>query len=126
MMSRIRAKDTSPETAVRSAVYALGHRFRKNVTSLPGKPDIANQSKRWAIFVHGCFWHGHDNCQLASKPKTNREYWIPKLRRNKSRDAERIAALKQSGFRVLVLWECDVRVGKTRKVLERFFLRFER
>jgi DNA mismatch endonuclease (patch repair protein) len=126
MMSRIRAKDTSPETAVRSAVYALGHRFRKNVASLPGKPDIANQSRRWAIFVHGCFWHGHDNCQLASKPKTNREYWIPKLRRNKSRDAERIAALKQTGFRVLVLWECDVRAGKTGKVLERFFLRLER
>lgn len=111
---------------MRSAVFALGHRFRKNVASLPGKPDIANQSKRWAVFVHGCFWHGHDNCQLASKPKTNRGYWIPKLRRNKTRDAERIAALKQAGFKVLVLWECDVRVGKTVKRLERFFRQLER
>jgi DNA mismatch endonuclease (patch repair protein) len=126
MMSRIRAKDTAPETAVRSAVHALGHRFRKNVTSLPGKPDIANRSKRWAIFVHGCFWHGHDNCQLASRPKTNRGYWGPKLQRNKTRDAQRIAALERGGFRVLVLWECDVRVGKTGKVLERFFLQLER
>jgi len=121
MMSRIRAKDTSPETAVRSAVYALGHRFRKNVPSLPGKPDMANRTKRWAIFVHGCFWHGHDNCELASKPKTNRGYWGPKLRRNKTRDAERIVALERDGFRVLVLWECDVRAGHTEKTLKQFF-----
>jgi len=121
MMSRIRAKDTSAEKAVRSAVHALGHRFRKNVASLPGKPDIANQSKRWAIFVHGCFWHGHDNCRLASKPKTNRRYWGPKLLRNKARDAERIVALERDGFRVLVLWECDVRAEQTEKALKQFF-----
>lgn len=125
MMSRIRAKDTSPETAVRSAIYSLGHRFRKNVASLPGKPDIANRSKHWAIFVHGCFWHGHDNCPLASQPKTNRGYWIPKLQRNKVRDAERITALKQAGFKVLVLWECDVRIRKTEKILKRFFRQLE-
>jgi DNA mismatch endonuclease (patch repair protein) len=126
MMSRIRAKDTSPETQVRSAVHALGHRFRKNVASLPGKPDIANRSRRWAIFVHGCFWHGHDNCRLASRPKTNRGYWIPKLQRNRSRDTERIAALRQAGFKVLVLWECDVRVGNSEKLLKRFFRRLVR
>jgi DNA mismatch endonuclease (patch repair protein) len=71
--------------------------------------------------VHGCFWHGHDNCQLASRPKTNRGYWGPKLTRNKARDAERIAALKQDGFKVLVVWECDVRNGGAEKALKRFF-----
>jgi DNA mismatch endonuclease, patch repair protein len=121
MMSRIRAKDTSPEIVVRSAVFALGHRFRKNVSSLPGRPDIANRSKRWAIFVHGCFWHGHDDCRLASKPKTNVGYWGPKLQRNKARDAERVGALRQDGFKVLVLWECHVRNGVTEKALKRFF-----
>ncbi|WP_453963893.1 very short patch repair endonuclease [Bradyrhizobium elkanii] len=121
MMSRIRAKDTSPETAVRSAVHALGHRFRKNVASLPGKPDLANQSKRWAIFVHGCFWHGHDSCRLASKPKTNRQYWGRKLQRNKARDAERLIALRQAGFNVLILWECDIRAGSIQGVLKKFF-----
>jgi DNA mismatch endonuclease (patch repair protein) len=126
IMSRIKATDTSPETQVRSTVHALGHRFRKNVASLPGKPDIANRSRHWAIFVHGCFWHGHDNCRLASKPKTNRGYWIPKLQRNRSRDAERIAALRQAGFRVLVLWECDIRVGNSEKLLRRFFRRLVR
>jgi DNA mismatch endonuclease, patch repair protein len=121
MMSRIRARDTSPETRVRSAVHALGRRFRKNVASLPGKPDLANQSKRWAIFVHGCFWHGHDGCKLASRPKTNREYWTPKLQRNKARDAAGIAALKANEFKVLVLWECQVRAGATQRTLEQFF-----
>jgi DNA mismatch endonuclease (patch repair protein) len=111
-MSRIRSKDTRPEVGTRSAVHALGIRFRKHVDDLPGKPDLANRKKRWAILVHGCFWHSHQGCQLASNPKSNKDYWTEKLRRNRARDQEKIAALEKMGFRVLIVWECEVRTGK--------------
>lgn len=107
MMARVRSADTVPEMTARAAVFRLGHRFRKNVSDLPGKPDMANKSRRWAIFVHGCFWHGHENCRIASKPKTNGSYWSPKLQRNKDRDAKNLAQLGKMGFRVLVVWECE-------------------
>jgi DNA mismatch endonuclease (patch repair protein) len=121
MMARIRSDDTRPEMATRAAVHALGLRFRKHVAALPGKPDLANRKHKWAIFVHGCFWHSHRGCKLASQPKTNAAYWDPKLRRNKARDIEKIAALRTLGFKVLVLWECDVRGGKALRRLRRFF-----
>jgi DNA mismatch endonuclease, patch repair protein len=123
MMSRIRSEDTRPEVIARSAVHSLGMRFRKHVRSLPGKPDLANQTRKWAIFVHGCFWHSHDACKLASDPKSNRTYWVEKLRRNRVRDAEKITALRQLGFHVLILWECDIRRGNARKTIMRFFSR---
>ena len=112
MMARIRAADTHPERAVRAALFAKGIRFRKNVKDLPGKPDIANKSGKWAIFVHGCFWHSHENCSLASQPKSNRGYWRPKLERTKERDRLHIEALRWLGYRVFVLWECNVRKGQ--------------
>ena len=112
IMSRIRSKDTHPELATRSAVHGLGIRFRKHVDGLPGKPDLANRKKRWAILVHGCFWHSHKACQLASNPKSNKGYWAEKLRRNQARDREKIATLRKMGFRVLIVWECEVRDGK--------------
>jgi len=84
MMGRIRSKNTVPEVRTRSAVYALGVRFRAHVTDLPGKPDLATKTRRWAIFVHGCFWHSHEGCQLASKPRSNTPYWSEKLVRNQS------------------------------------------
>jgi DNA mismatch endonuclease, patch repair protein len=103
-------------------VHALGIRFRKNVGSLPGKPDLANKARKWALFVHGCFWHSHAGCKLASDPKSNRTYWSEKLRRNHARDAEKIAALQMMGFRVLVIWECDVRAGVAlERELKQFF-----
>ncbi len=111
VMARIRSKDTSPEIRVRSAVHALGLRFRKHVADLPGKPDLANRSRKWAVFVHGCFWHSHEGCGLASKPKTNSAYWTPKLQRNKDRDRDKIRELENLGFRVLVIWECETRDG---------------
>jgi DNA mismatch endonuclease (patch repair protein) len=123
MMARIRSRDTRPEIATRSAVHALGIRFRKHADKLPGKPDLANCTKRWAIFVQGCFWHSHAECRLASNPKSNRGYWEEKLRRNQERDKENLAALRDMGFRVLVVWECDVRNGKLRRMLKRFFRR---
>src|SRR4051812_9333807 len=122
VMSRIRSIDTRPERATRSAVHALGVRFRKHVANLPGKPDLANAKQGWAIFVHGCFWHSHANCKLASSPKSNKEYWSPKLLRNKARDRQKISLLRRLGFRVLVIWECEVREHhKMHKSLAKFF-----
>ncbi|MCC6982488.1 MAG: DNA mismatch endonuclease Vsr [Bauldia sp.] len=122
MMARIRSKDTRPEVLTRSAVQALGVRFRNHVDDLPGKPDLANKTNKWAIFVHGCFWHSHQGCQLASSPKSNTDYWAPKLARNRTRDAEKMAALHARGFRTLVVWECTVRSGAPlRELLATFF-----
>jgi DNA mismatch endonuclease, patch repair protein len=124
MMARIRAKNTRPEILTRSAVQALGLRFRNHVKDLPGNPDLANKTHKWAIFVHGCFWHAHEGCQLASSPKSNTAYWEAKLARNQARDAEEIAALESKRYRVLVVWECDVRDGtRLRRALQAFFAR---
>lgn len=122
MMARIRSKNTKPEVLTRSAVQALGLRFRNHVDDLPGKPDLANKKRKWAIFVHGCFWHSHKACRLASSPKSNTDYWAPKLRRNQERDSEKIAALRAIGFRILIVWECEVRdAAELAKVLQEFF-----
>ena len=100
----------------------MGLRFRKHVSDLPGKPDLANKKAKWAIFVHGCFWHSHDSCKLASSPKTNTEYWNEKLKRNRQRDESKVCELRVSGYRVLVIWECEVRDGtKMQKALQSFF-----
>ncbi len=126
MMARVRSKDTKPEVKARSAVHALEQHFRVHVSDLPGKPDLANKAHRWAIFVHGCFWHSHKNCQLASKPRTNIGYWSEKLARNRARDAVHEQALRERGFNVLILWECDTRNdAKLRAVLEGFFQGFQ-
>lgn len=122
MMGRIRSKDTMPEVKTRSAVYSLGRRFRIHVADLPGKPDLANKRWRWAIFVHGCFWHSHEGCQLASKPRSNTAYWSDKLARNQARDAAHQQALRKLGFNVLTVWECDTRnQSRLREVLQGFF-----
>lgn len=121
MMGRVRSKDTKPEIRTRSAAHALGHRFRIHVSDLPGKPDLANKARRWAIFVHGCFWHSHVNCRLASKPRSNTGYWTDKLARNQQRDAIHAQALRDLGYRVLVVWECEARDDtKLREVLAAF------
>lgn len=122
IMGRIRSKNTKPEVVTRAAVQALGLRFRNHVDNLPGKPDLANKTRKWAIFVHGCFWHSHPGCRLASSPKSNTGYWSEKLARNRARDAEKIALLESQGFRVLVVWECDVRDGaRLQRALDSFF-----
>jgi DNA mismatch endonuclease (patch repair protein) len=112
MMSRIRSKNTAPETRVRSAVHKLGIRFRNHASDLPGKPDLSNRRKRWVIFVHGCFWHGHLGCSLASKPRPNAAYWEPKLTGNIARDLAHYRNLEQLGFRVFIIWECETRRPK--------------
>ena len=109
IMSRIRGRDTKPEMAVRRLVHGMGYRYRLHRRDLPGKPDLAFPKRKKAIFVHGCFWHRHSDpaCKRASLPKTNREYWLPKLRRNAERDAEQQACLAALGWEVLVIWECE-------------------
>lgn len=124
MMGRIRSKDTKPEVKTRCAVHALGRRFRIHVADLPGKPDLANKTRRWAIFVHGCFWHSHENCRLASKPRSNTGYWFDKLARNRERDTIHQQALRDLGYQVLVVWECETRdETRLREVLAAFFVR---
>ena len=122
IMSRIRSRDTRPEVLTRAAVHRMGLRFRKHVIGLPGKPDIASKKEKWVIFVHGCFWHSHNNCRLASSPKTNTDYWSEKLKRTREQDEFKVCELLNQGFRVLVIWECEVRDGiGMQSALQSFF-----
>jgi DNA mismatch endonuclease (patch repair protein) len=107
LMARIRGRDTGPELSVRRLLHGLGYRFRLHVNDLPGRPDIAFRSKRIVIFVHGCFWHRH-NCGLAYSPKTRPEFWQKKFDQNIKRDKTVHKALKRAGWRVIVVWECEV------------------
>lgn len=106
-MSAVRQRHTAPEVAVRRIVHALGVRYRVCSRSLPGRPDLSNQSHAWCIFVHGCFWHGH-HCGRGRLPKVNIEFWRPKIERNRARDKEVQKALRATGFRVLTVWQCEL------------------
>jgi len=107
-MRRIRSKGMLPELAVRSLVHRMGYRFRLHRKDLPGKPDLVFVSRRKVIFVHGCFWHAHD-CKMAHKPKSNADYWGPKLKRNQARDKKNLKALIAMGWKPLVIWECKAK-----------------
>jgi DNA mismatch endonuclease, patch repair protein len=108
LMSRIRSKNTHPELVVRSILHQCGYRFRLHRKDLPGRPDIVLPRHRKIILVHGCFWHGH-TCRLASKPKSNKSYWSLKIQTNRARDSRNLVALISQGWKVLELWECDIR-----------------
>jgi len=108
MMSAIRSTDTSPEQAVRSFLHRRGLRFRKHVRGLPGSPDLVFKRYRTAVFVHGCFWHQHSGCRDGRIPASNRNYWKPKLLRTKERDLDHRRALEREGWKVIVIWECEV------------------
>lgn len=110
-MARIHGKDTKPELLLRRALHALGVRYRLHVKGLPGKPDLVFARRRVVIFVHGCFWHRHAGCKVASTPKSNTEFWQAKFTRNVERDASTVAALEAQGWRVIIAWECEL-VGK--------------
>lgn len=117
MMSGIRGKDTKPELAIRRGLHALGFRYRLHARDLPGKPDIVLPRWRAVIFVHGCFWHGHD-CHLFKWPKTRTEFWRQKITTNRQNDEKAVAALHAQGWRVLIVWECALK-GRTRRNLDR-------
>jgi DNA mismatch endonuclease (patch repair protein) len=108
IMSRIRGKDTQPELAVRRMLHRLGFRYRLHVRDLPGTPDLVFHSRRKIVFVHGCFWHCHSRCGIAGVPTSNRDYWLPKLKRTRQRDLQNSAKLRRLGWKVLVVWECEL------------------
>ena len=132
-MSRIHGKGTKPELKVRQWLWRHGYRYRLNVKSVPGKPDIVMRRYRTAIFVNGCFWHGHfvqlpvDSCQLIVNsssckiPQTNREFWVNKIKRNQERDQQNYQVLHDNGWQVIVVWECQL----TPKCIEETMLRVE-
>lgn len=108
-MRRIRSKDTRPELYIRKLLRELGFPgYRIHRKELPGKPDIAYIGRRKAIFVHGCFWHGHDCKEGIRKPKTNQNYWLPKIERNRQRDAAHLEELRRLGWSAVVVWECEI------------------
>lgn len=109
IMSRVRSRDTRPERTVRSVLHRLGFRFRLNVSDLPGRTDLVFRRLRAVVFVHGCYWRGHDCPKGRSKAKTNAEFWEKKIADNRSRDARNLALLKTQRWRTVVVWECETR-----------------
>src|SRR5690242_11572176 len=109
VMRRVKGKDTQPERTVRRLVWRLGGRYRLHRKDLPGKPDIVMPGRRLALFVHGCFWHGHDCARGSRVPKQNRDYWVAKVARNRVRDAKSREALAVLGWRVEIIWECELK-----------------
>ncbi len=110
-MSRIKGKDTKPEMLVRKYLHAQGFRFRLHVKDLPGKPDIVLPKYKTVIFVHGCFWHGHKGCKYFVVPKTRTERWLYKINGNIERDKKAFKELKKLGWKVIEVWECDLKDG---------------
>jgi DNA mismatch endonuclease, patch repair protein len=123
-MAQIRSKDTKPELLVRRIVHGLGYRFRLHRRDLPGRPDLVFPARRAVIFVHGCFWHQHPDpsCRDSKLPRSRTDYWHAKLARNVERDASAQASLISAGWRVLVLWECEVKADQALKDRLRSFL----
>lgn len=117
-MSKIRSRDTKPEKTLRSALFKKGFRFRLHPKKLSGRPDIVLPKYNIAIFVHGCFWHQHENCKYRFVPKTRQDYWIPKLLANVARDKKNIHDLTSKGWRVFVVWECEIRKNADDAVTE--------
>ncbi|MDR6302507.1 DNA mismatch endonuclease (patch repair protein) [Nitrobacter vulgaris] len=121
-MAQVKSKNTTLEMVVRKAAHAFGLRFRLHCADLPGKPDLVFPRWRTAVFVNGCFWHSHRNCERARIPRTNVDYWTKKLRRNMRRDQESVKLLKKSGWRCAVIWECQAKdTAKLDRILRRLF-----
>jgi len=108
-MSRISGKDTKPELIVRSLLHKMGYRFRIHRSDLPGKPDITLPKHKKVIFIHGCFWHGHNGCSRSKRPETNRLFWERKLNGNILRDKANITKLRELGWGVLIIWTCEIK-----------------
>ena len=108
-MSRIKSKDTKPELIVRKFLFSQGFRYRIHDKRLLGKPDIVLPKYRYVIFVHGCFWHGHEGCRYFVSPKTRSEWWLQKITRNKERDQEHLIKLRSSGWKLITIFECELR-----------------
>lgn len=116
VMSKVTAKDTRPEVKVRKFLFSKGFRYRKNDKRFPGKPDIILPKYKTAIFVHGCFWHHHDNCRAAALPQTNCEFWKDKMETNVKRDRKNQKDLKELGWKIIIIWQCQI---KNRELFEK-------
>lgn len=114
-MSKVHQKDTGPEMIVRKFLFKKGLRYRKNVTTLPGSPDIVLSKYKTVIFVNGCFWHGH-NCKRGARPSSNIEYWYNKIDRNINRDREKVVQLEALGWSVFIVWECEISTKHKREI----------
>ena len=121
MMSGIRGKNTRPEITIRKALFAKGYRYRLHDSKLPGKPDLVLRRYNTVIFIHGCFWHGH-NCHLFKWPKTRPAFWKKKINRNREKDQEVTTQLKKAGWKIITIWECAIK-GKGRVPLDRIIQR---
>ena len=111
-MSRIKAKNTKPEELVRKYLFSKGFRYRKNDKRLPGTPDIVLPKYRTVIFVNGCFWHGHEGCKYFVWPKSNKEFWENKISTNIARDSKKICQIQEIGWKVVIIWECELKDSK--------------
>lgn len=107
-MQRVRQRDTAPEVAVRRFLHAHGVRYRVCPSGVPGRPDLLNKSAGWALFVHGCFWHGHTRCALSRLPRTNRSFWREKIAANRARDRRKERELMRLGYEVHTIWQCEI------------------
>ena len=116
-MSRIRGKNTKPELQVRKYLHAHGFRYKLYDKTLPGKPDIVLPKYKTAIFIHGCFWHGHKGCKYFVVPKTRTEWWLNKINSNIANDTKAVKALRKEGWKIINLWECDLRFPKLERAL---------
>ena len=123
-MSRIKGKDTKPEMLVRRFLHANGFRYKLHDKTLPGKPDIVLPKYKTVIFIHGCFWHGHKDCKYFVVPKTRTEWWLNKINGNIANDEKAIKALKKEGWKIIMLWECDLKPAKAERSLKKLLRRF--
>jgi len=121
IMARVRSKNSRPELLVRKVVFGLGYRYRLHAKELPGRPDLVFRKRGKVIFVHGCFWHRHAGCSLARLPKSRLDFWLPKLEGNRKRDRRLKRELAKRGWKVLTVWECQVKnVERLRETVRRF------
>lgn len=125
-MSQIKGKDTKPEIQVRKFLFANGFRYKLHDKKLSGKPDIVLPKLRTAIFVHGCFWHGHDNCRYFVVPKTRTKFWLDKIEGNKQRDLENFSQLRKEGWKVFTIFECKLKGDKQVRTLNKILTRLNK
>lgn len=116
IMAKISGTETKPEVLVRKFLFVTGLRYRKNVSGLPGKPDIVLAKYKTVIFVNGCFWHGHEKCKAAKLPQTRREFWRDKISANVERDKRNIEKLEKEGWKVIVVWQCVLKLKESREI----------
>jgi DNA mismatch endonuclease (patch repair protein) len=124
-MSRIRSKNTKPEMLVRKFLFANGFRYRLHDKKLPGRPDLVLHKYKTVIFIHGCFWHGHEGCRFFAVPKTRMEWWLKKISTNINNDSVSVFKLRETGWKVLTIWECDLRKNTVNITLDNLLKEFQ-